>query len=46
MQHLAAVARSCGIRELIAEVLSDNTPVLKVFEKRSHASDAAAIDIR
>jgi GNAT superfamily N-acetyltransferase len=33
MHHLAAVARSCGIRELIAEVLSDNIPMLKVFEK-------------
>jgi RimJ/RimL family protein N-acetyltransferase len=33
MHHLAAVARSCGVRELIAEVLPDNTPMLKVFEK-------------
>jgi GNAT superfamily N-acetyltransferase len=33
MHHLAAIARSCGIRELIAEILSDNTPMLKVFEK-------------
>ena len=33
MHHLAAIARSCGVRELIAEVLSDNTPMLKVFEK-------------
>jgi GNAT superfamily N-acetyltransferase len=33
MQHLAAIARSCDIRELIAEILSDNTPMLKVFEK-------------
>jgi GNAT superfamily N-acetyltransferase len=34
MHHLAAIARSCGIRELIAEILPDNTPMLKVFEKR------------
>ena len=33
MHHLAAIARSCGIRELIAELLLDNTPMLKVFEK-------------
>jgi RimJ/RimL family protein N-acetyltransferase len=33
MRHLAAVARSAGLHELIAEVLSDNTPMLKVFEK-------------
>jgi GNAT superfamily N-acetyltransferase len=33
MHHLAAVARSCGVRELIAEVLPANTPMLKVFEK-------------
>jgi RimJ/RimL family protein N-acetyltransferase len=33
MHHLAAIARICGVRELIAEVLPDNTPMLKVFEK-------------
>ena len=33
MHHLAAIARNCGVRELIAEVLPDNTPMLKVFEK-------------
>jgi RimJ/RimL family protein N-acetyltransferase len=33
MRHLAAVARSAGLHELIAEVLSDNTPMLRVFEK-------------
>jgi GNAT superfamily N-acetyltransferase len=33
MRHLAAIARSCGIQELIAEILSGNTPMLKVFEK-------------
>ena len=33
MRHLAAVARSAGLHELIAEVLPDNTPMLKVFEK-------------
>ena len=33
MHHLAAIARSAGIKELIAEVLPDNLPMLKVFEK-------------
>jgi len=33
MHHLAAIARICGVRELIAEVLPANTPMLKVFEK-------------
>ena len=33
MHHLAAVAREAGLEELIAEVLPDNVPMLKVFEK-------------
>jgi GNAT superfamily N-acetyltransferase len=33
MHHLAAIARSAGIKQLIAEVLPDNIPMLKVFEK-------------
>lgn len=33
MHHLAAIARICGVREFIAEVLQANTPMLKVFEK-------------
>jgi RimJ/RimL family protein N-acetyltransferase len=33
MRHLAAIARGAGLKELIAEVLPDNTPMLKVFEK-------------
>ena len=33
MRHLAAIARSAGLHELIAEVLPDNAPMLKVFEK-------------
>jgi ribosomal protein S18 acetylase RimI-like enzyme len=33
MHHLAAIARGAGLKELIAEVLPDNTPMLKVFEK-------------
>ena len=33
MHHLAAIAREAGLKELIAEVLPDNAPMLKVFEK-------------
>jgi GNAT superfamily N-acetyltransferase len=33
MRHLAFLARSGGIKELIAEVLPENTPMLKVFQK-------------
>jgi len=33
VDHLAAIARSAGLNELIADVLPDNIPMLKVFEK-------------
>lgn len=33
MRHLAAIARAAGLQELIAEVLPENRPMLKVFEK-------------
>jgi GNAT superfamily N-acetyltransferase len=33
MHHLATIAREAGLRELIAEVLTDNIAMLKVFEK-------------
>jgi len=33
MHHLAAIAQEAGLKELIAEVLPDNVPMLKVFEK-------------
>jgi len=33
MRHLAAIARDAGLKELIAEVLSENAPMLRVFEK-------------
>jgi GNAT superfamily N-acetyltransferase len=32
MRHLAALARDGGIKELIAEVLPENIPMLKVFQ--------------
>jgi GNAT superfamily N-acetyltransferase len=33
MHHLATIARSSGLRELVAQVLPHNTAMLKVFEK-------------
>jgi GNAT superfamily N-acetyltransferase len=33
MRHLTAIARAAGLQELIAEVLPENKPMLKVFEK-------------
>ncbi len=33
MHHLALLARDAGIKELIAEVLPENIPMLKVFQK-------------
>jgi RimJ/RimL family protein N-acetyltransferase len=33
LRHLAMIGREVGLRELIAEVLTDNTAMLKVFEK-------------
>jgi GNAT superfamily N-acetyltransferase len=33
MHHLAAIARQAGIKELTAEVLADNNPMLRVFAK-------------
>jgi GNAT superfamily N-acetyltransferase len=33
MRHLAVVARYAGLTELVADVLPDNLPMLKVFEK-------------
>ena len=33
MRHIARIARDAGLKELIAEVLPENGPMLKVFEK-------------
>jgi GNAT superfamily N-acetyltransferase len=33
MRHLASIARAAGLKELVAEVLAENAPMLKVFEK-------------
>ena len=33
LRHLAAMAQAAGVKELIAEVLPENAPMLKVFER-------------
>ena len=33
MRHLSAIARAAGLRELIAEILPENMPMLKVCER-------------
>ena len=33
MRHLARIARDAGLRELVAEVLPENAPMMKVFER-------------
>ena len=33
MRHLTAIARAKGLREFVADVLPENAPMLKVFEK-------------
>jgi GNAT superfamily N-acetyltransferase len=33
MRHLVAIAREMGIGEFVAEVLPENTPMLKVFQR-------------
>jgi RimJ/RimL family protein N-acetyltransferase len=33
MRHLATIASSAGLKELIAEVLPENAPMRKVFSK-------------
>ena len=33
MHHIAAIGREMGLKELVAEVLADNVPMLKVFER-------------
>jgi ribosomal protein S18 acetylase RimI-like enzyme len=33
LRHLAAIAKDAGIRQFVAEVLPENTPMLRLFEK-------------
>ena len=36
MHHLAAIAREAGVKELVADVLPYNIPMLKVFRESGH----------
>jgi hypothetical protein len=38
MHHLPAIAHGAGLKELIAEVLPDDRPMLKVFEQSDSLS--------
>ena len=49
MRHLAAIGREVGLEELFAEVLPDNTAMLKVFERSGYSittkRGAAAVQV-
>ena len=38
MRHLVAIARAAGIKEFFAEVLAENAPMLKVFQRSGLAA--------
>ena len=40
MRHLAILARNAGLKELVAEVLPENTAMLKLFKKFGFRPDA------
>jgi len=40
MRHLAVLARDAGLKELVAEVLPENTAMLKLFKKFGFRTDA------
>ncbi|HXX02882.1 MAG TPA: GNAT family N-acetyltransferase [Xanthobacteraceae bacterium] len=52
MRHLAEIARAAGLRELVAEVLPENTAMLRVFENsglpisRTTASGAVHVELK
>jgi GNAT superfamily N-acetyltransferase len=50
MRHLGMIARDAGLAELVAEVLPENLPMLKVFEKSGYCSsmkrEARVIHVR
>jgi L-amino acid N-acyltransferase YncA len=33
MRHLVAIARAAGVKRLIAEILAENLPMLRIFEQ-------------
>jgi GNAT superfamily N-acetyltransferase len=49
-RHLVGLARAVGLKELAAEVLAENTPMLKVLGqcgfKTSHGADAQVVHLR
>jgi RimJ/RimL family protein N-acetyltransferase len=52
LRHLITIARATGLKELVAEVLPDNAPMLKVFERsglrmaRKRGRDAVHVTLR
>jgi len=50
MRHLAAIAREAGLRQLVAEVLPENIPMLRAFEKSglplTTKRDAGVVHVR
>ena len=40
MRHLVTLARNAGLKELVAEVLPENTAMLKLFKKFGFRPDA------
>ncbi|HEU4350570.1 MAG TPA: GNAT family N-acetyltransferase [Burkholderiales bacterium] len=52
LRHLVKIARAAGLTELVAEVLPDNAPMLKVFERsglrltRKRERDAVHVTLR
>ena len=40
MRHLAVLARDAGLKELVAEVLPENTAMLKLFKKFGFRTDS------
>jgi RimJ/RimL family protein N-acetyltransferase len=52
LRHLITMARAAGLKELLAEVLPDNAPMLKVFERsglpvtRKRERDAVHVTLR
>ena len=40
MRHRAVLARNAGLNELVAEVLPENTAMLKLFKKFGFRTDA------
>ncbi len=52
MRHIAAIGREMGLNELAADVLADNVPMLKVFERSglamttTHESSVVHVTLR